>query len=503
MKLALTEEPQRVPVAGLAEGGDFLFDSQAARAEARRAQSVWAVTPLRGRLAVIRRFRHLLAEQSAAVASAALGAGNRSLGEILSAEIIPLADACRFLERNAREILSPRRLGRRGRPFWLMGVGSRIIREPLGLVLVIAPCNYPLLLPGVQVVQALAAGNAVWLKPGTNGSHAANELVRLLHAAGLPSGLLRVLPEVPESAQAAIQAGVDKVLFTGSASIGIKVLTELAPHAVPSVMELSGCDAVIVRADADLDLTARALAFGLRLNSGQTCIAPRRGFVARSVSTELEGRLSQTLSGITPVVFAPALQHRLKPLLSRALSYGAHLLAGKIDGDGNIIGPLVVAGNKPGLTAMCEDVFAPLLALTTVSDDDEAVCLANDSSYALGAAIFSRDQTAAQSLAEQLNAGVVLINDLIAPSADARLPFGGRKLSGFGLTRGAEGLLEMTATKVIVHRSGKVRPHYAPPHPADAGLFRDYLGLVHGRGWRQRLQALRGLLLNLSRRKPS
>jgi acyl-CoA reductase-like NAD-dependent aldehyde dehydrogenase len=258
---------------------------------------------------------------------------------------------------------------------------------------------------------------------------------------------------------------------------------------------------VIIRADADLDLAVRAAVFGLRLNAGETCIAPRRVFVARSVATEFEGRLAQALSAWGAVPIAPAASERLLPLLLQALRAGAHLLAGKIQPGGAIIGPVVLAGAKPSLLLLREDIFAPLLTILTVADDDEAVTLANDCPYALGATIFTRDEFAAHALAAQLEAGVVIINDLIAPTADARLPFGGRKLSGFGLTRGAAGLLEMTTTKVITRRSGKWRPHFDEPHAGDAGLFHAYLTAAHGGSWRGRFAGLRQLVRSLMKRR--
>lgn len=503
MKPSTANKLQPLKVTPPADGDDFLFASGAIALEMRRAQATWAAISVRMRLQVIRRFRHLLAEQAESVALSAGGPGQRPIAEILTSEIIPLADAAKFLERAAENLLASRRVGRRGRPLWLGGVTSVLHREPFGLVLVIAPANYPIFLPGVQVLQALVAGNAVWLKPGPGGPAAARELARLLHAAGLPTALLRVLPEAPEAAQAAIRAGVDKVFFTGSATTGSQILAQLAPLAVPAAMELSGCDAVIIRADADLDLAVRALSFGLRLNSGQTCIAPRRVFVARTVATEFEGRLAQALADHWPAPFSPTQRERLTPLLAAALAQGAHLLSGKILPSGEIMGPVVVAGAKPSLPLLREDLFAPLLTILTVTDDDEAIALANDCPYALGGTIFSRDENIAPSLAQRLHAGGVIINDVIAPTADARLPFGGRKLSGFGLTRGPEGLLEMTTTKVVTQRTGRWRPHYDPPRPGDAALFRHYLGLVHGGTLLHRWVSLRKLMANLVRRKKS
>ena len=460
----------------------------------RITQPGWVATPMADRLQMVRRFRHLLAEQAELVADTANASQSRPVSEILASEILPLADACKFLEREAKSLLAPRRLGHRGRAFWLTGVKSEIRREPCGLVLIIAPSNYPIFLPGVQVVQALVAGNAVLLKPGVGGSRAALELARWLQAVGLPENLLRVLPEAAEAAQSAIEAGVDKVFFTGSAHVGAQVLAQLAPRAVPAVMELSGSDAVIVRADADLDLTVRALAFGLRLNSGRTCIAPRRVLVARAVATELEGRLTRALAGCATADLSPAQQHKLARPFLEALSDGAHLLAGEVRPDSKLVGPLVLGGVAPNAALLNEDIFGPVMAVMTVADDDEAVHLANENPYGLGATIFSRDVITARALANRLAAGVVVINDLIAPTADARLPFGGRKLSGFGVTRGREGLLEMTTQKVVVLNRGKRRPHFDSPQSWHERFFSAFIRLIHGGGVARKLTALSELL---------
>jgi acyl-CoA reductase-like NAD-dependent aldehyde dehydrogenase len=489
MNPSLDKSRQQLKITQPETAGDFQFDPANACAEMRHAQAAWATVSLIQRLAVVRRFRHLLAEQGSSVAAAADPAGRRSAAEILTAEIIPLAEAARFLEREAAAILQPRRVGSQGRPLWLRGVTAKVRREPQGLILVIAPSNYPLFIPGVQVLQALVAGNAVLLKPGPNGSAAAREVARLLLTAGLPLHLFRVLPEFPEAAQTAIECGVDKVCFTGSAATGAQLLRQLAPHITPAVLELSGCDAVIVRADADLDLTVRALLFGLRLNRSETCIAPRRVLVARSVATEFEGRLTQALSGFPTTHCSPRQQERLRPLIHQALRQGAHLLAGKLLAGGEMVGPLVLAGANKSSTLLREDIFAPLLTIQTVTDDEEAVAFANDCPYALGATIFSRDEIGARVLAPRLAAGVVLINDLIAPTADARLPFGGRKFSGFGLTRGPEGLLEMTTTKVVSVHRGRSRPHFDEPQAGQDALFLGYLRAAHGRSWWQRLTA--------------
>lgn len=486
-----------------------------AMSAARSAQTQWAQRPVEQRLGFLRNLRRLIAENARELAAASASERSRPVAESLTAEVLPLAEACRFLESNAKNILGRRRLGRKHRPLWLAGVRSEIEREPFGVVLIIGPGNYPLLLPGVQLLQALVAGNAVVLKPG-GGSASACALLNMIARAGFPSGLVSLLPESPEAARAAIRAGPDKVVFTGSAATGQKILAQLAPQLIPATMELSGCDAAIVRADADLDLASRALAFGLRLNNGATCISPKRVFVVRSVATELEGRLAYWLSADvrrgsrvqTPLASDHALAalpatERLRSLLEEALALGAHFIAGEIQPDGSVDLPVVLAGVPPQARLLREDVFAPVLAIVTVADDHEALLRSNDCLFELGASVFTRDEVAGRDLAGRINAGVVTVNDLILPTADPRLPFGGRKHSGFGVTRGAEGLLELTRPKVVTVSRSRFRPAFDPPGAGDEALLEAYLNLTHGRGFKSRCRSLISLIRTLAARTKS
>jgi acyl-CoA reductase-like NAD-dependent aldehyde dehydrogenase len=370
----------------------------------------------------------------------------------------------------------------------------------LGLVAAITPWNSPIASDAQKVAPALAAGNAVLLKPGLGGSGCLAAFLGVLIEAGLAADLVQLLPEERESGQAALDVGVDYVVLTGRATTGISVLRQAAERLTPAAMELSGSDAVLVRADANLDLTAKALAFGLRLNHGATCIAPRRVLVQRAVATELEGRLERLLKESPPSKLSAAAAGEIFPLVQQALEQGAHLIAGQMLPGGGLEGPLVVAGVAPGAPLLQADLFAPILSLLTVADDDEAVIRANASAYALGASIFTADLTAARVLSRKLQVGVVQINDLIAPTADPRLPFGGRRRSGFGVTRGLEGLLEMTVPRVVTWRSGSWRPHYDPSAADDMALMSGLLGLAHGGCWRARVRAIKDLVRSIANR---
>ena len=469
----------------------------------REAQTAWAGTPIRERLRCIRRIRHALAEHACDLVRAVSPQTEAESAEIIAAQLLPLADACRFLEHEAPALLQPRRLGLRGQPFWLRPTGVELRREPYGIILIITPGNYPLLLPGVVLLQALAAGNAVLLKPAAGGTRPIGALVSLCLRSGVPAGLLRVLPEETRAVASALEAGVDKVVFTGSADTGRKLLAQLASRLIPSVMELSGCDALFIRADADLILAAKALLFGLRWNHGATCIAPRRVFVHERVAAAFEAAILSQLPFQPTWTIPPELRPKMAGPVLEAAAQGARIIAGEIDPRGRILAPLIVADASPSLRLLREDHFGPVAALVTVRDDEEALCGNAQCPFALGASIFTRDLVAARALAARINAGTVVINDLIVPTADPRVPFGGRQESGFGVTRGAEGLLELTVPKTVLTRPGRRRPHYDPLTGADAELFRHYLTAAHGARWWDRLQALGAFFRAASQRKKS
>lgn len=445
---------------------------------AREAQKEWALRPLDRRLRVVRALRHRIAGHAGELAAAARAGRERPEAEVISSEIIPLADACRFLEREAPGLLAPRLLGRDGLPFWLRRVEAEVRREPLGLVLILAPASYPLFLPGVQTIQALAAGNAVLLKPGRGGLPAARALAGLLASAGLDENLLQVLPESPETAREAIAARPDKVLLTGSAATGRKVLAELAAGLVPATAELSGCDALFVLPGADLDRVARAVRFGLELNGGATCIAPRRVFVPRDLARPLEDRLRTLVSRLPETALDGETTLRVRALVADALARGARLLAGGT-------GPQILLDASPGMEILRSDLSAPVVSVVGVSTRREALSAAAGCPYALGASVFGPEEEARE-LAAEVRAGVVVVNDVIVPTADPRLPFGGRGESGFGVTRGAEGLLDLTAVKVISVRRGRWLPHLEERRVEDGELLRGYLRAAHSEGsWRR------------------
>ena len=404
---------------------------------------------------------------------------SRTRADSYVAELLPLLAACKFLEKRAPSILKCRRLGVNGRPFWLSGVDTTVERVPFGVVLVIAPSNYPLFLAGVQTLQALAAGNAVVWKPGFGGGAVAEVFASALAYAGLPPNLLQVTEESAAAGVSAIQACPDKIIFTGSAESRRAVLKAAAERAIPVVAELSGCDAVVVLPSADHNVVLAALGFGMRLNGSCTCMAPRRLILVGDGHERLLLGLRERFAGITGVAIAAATRKRLEVLLGDAEAQGA-VVHGDVRSE--FVKPILVEDGDARMEIAQADIFAPVLTALRAHDGDAVVEMDRLCPFGLTAAIFG-DEQSARLLGARLNVGTATINDLIVPTADPRVSFGGR--------RGAEGLLEMTAPKAVAVRRRPAARQYEATDERHESLFAGVVALGHAATLRERLRGLR------------
>ncbi|MFK7820596.1 MAG: aldehyde dehydrogenase family protein [Planctomycetaceae bacterium] len=438
------------------------FDFQTAIKSARTAQREWRSQPIGDRLKIVRNFRHFIAAEPTMLAA---WCNRTNMVESLTAEVLPILDACRFLEKTAAKTLAGRKLSGKGRSSWLRGVDVELRRDPFGLVLVIAPSNYPLMLPGIQALQALIAGNAVMWKPAAGCSDAARWFREFLIGTGLDECLLLVLPEAIDSVENTISCGVDKVILTGSADTGRAIQQRLADKLVPATMELSGCDAMFVTASADLDLAVKCLWLGLTMNSSRTCIAPRRVLVDQTVASQFKERLASRLDGAGDLPSSD-----LQVGIDSAVDSGAHVL--------QLHQPTILADVTPNMQIAQKDIFEPVTSVMTYGTIDEAIAMNDECPYALGATIIGSGQSVDE-LADRINAGCIVVNDMIVPTADPRVPFGGRKQSGFGVTRGTAGLEEMTQLKAIVRQNSSWLPHLDEPTPLDEDVITNLIQTLH------------------------
>jgi aldehyde dehydrogenase (NAD+) len=340
------------------------------------------------------------------------------------------------------------------------------LREPVGVVGAIIPWNFPLLMAVWKIAPALACGNTVVLKPAEQTPLTALELAAIAKEAGLPAGVLNVVPGFGETAGAALvqHADVDKVAFTGSTAVGRIIMRNAAETLKKVSLELGGKSPNIVLQDADIEAAARGALSGIFYNTGQCCTAGSRLLVHETVKDELLAKLVDKVKQMKPADPLDP-KTRMGPLISseqmeRVLGYidkgraeGAQILVGGERGmyDGRKRGywvmPTVFDAVQPSHTIAREEIFGPVLAVMTFKDDEEAIRLANESIYGLAAGVWTRDIKTAHRFARDLEAGTVWVNTY--HPGDAASPFGGYKQSGFGRELGQYSLDLYTQIKSV------------------------------------------------------
>jgi aldehyde dehydrogenase (NAD+) len=452
---------------------------------ARVAQLEWAARPLAQRLIPVAALRARLAVEPAGLAEIVAREIGKTRFEAIAAEVLPTAEVCAFLLNRAPRLLAPRREALRGTmPF----SGTALVRhQPWGVVALLVPWNYPLFLCASSALNALVAGNAVVLKASPRAKATVQALAEWLWQAGIPRDLLPVLDSSDDTGRMLTASPhIDKIIFTGSSRTGRAVLSAAAQNLVPATMELSGCDAVYVLRDADIKLAAAAVSFGARLNAGRTCICPRRVFVEEPVAAEFIQRLSERLT--TRALISPMDPQTLKEAddLAARLESTPQTKSLNNRQPGDARKALLYEGGAAALR-VTQGNFVPAIVVARVPDLQEALRLDGECGYALGASIFSRNLRAAEAVAGKLRAGLIAINECVAPAGEASLPFGGAGESGYGVRGGDEGLLDMTRPQSLAYARGTYRPHHDAEDEAE-NLILALLRARHGSSWLGRLK---------------
>jgi succinate-semialdehyde dehydrogenase/glutarate-semialdehyde dehydrogenase len=429
--------------------------------DARNAQPAWAALSYNERARYVLRARELVLARTDEIAHLISRETGKPPVEAISMEIVPTLDLMNYFARNTAQLLKRQKIdiGQYG----LMGRSSYIYYKPLGVVGIISPWNFPWATPLDEIVMALMAGNAVVLKPSELTSLTALRIGAIFKEAQLPPGLLEIVTGDGSTGAALVEAGVDKIMFTGSVATGKHVAAAAAKHLIPVVLELGGKDAMIVLEDAKLENAARAAIWGAFCNSGQACASIERCYVHESIAPQfIDLVVNETralrqgkpnLDGVD--VGAMTNERQLKIVeshVAEAVRKGAQVQTGgsRVDHDsGWFHEPTVMTGVDHSMKIMTEETFGPVLPIMTFRTDDEAVRLANDSIYGLTASVFTSDIRRGRELAERIDAGTVMVNEVVYTHALAQTPWGGVKQSGYGRTHGRLGLLEMVTPQHI------------------------------------------------------
>lgn len=495
----------------------------AALSRARQAQRDWAAQPIRNRVRSLQPLHRFLVDQADRIAAVIARDTGKTRVEALATEVMPALMALGYACRKAPRFLRPR--PQLPGTLLLWHKWSRIVRVPYGVVAVISPWNYPFAIPFAEIVPALLAGNAVLFKGSGQTQGAAEVLDECLASAALPEGLF-IRFDLPGAVAgpAFLAAGIDKLFFTGSVTVGQALMQQAAATLTPVSLELGGNDAMLVASDADLDRAARGALWGGLQNCGQSCAGVERIYVHRDVYQPFLERLKNLVERLRvgpdrafDVDLGALTTLEQKRTVSRhvndALARGARLFArspqpqtqpqmqpaelkpeAELESEHDLFYPATVLTEvTDDMLVMREETFGPVLAVARVADMEEAVRRANDSHYGLTASVWSRNPEAAERLGRRLQTGVITVNDHLMSHGMPETPWGGFKHSGIGRTHGRIGFDEMTQAQVIVHDLLAWTKRDLWWHPYSEALYRGLLGAIstfYGAGFWERLRGL-------------
>jgi succinate-semialdehyde dehydrogenase/glutarate-semialdehyde dehydrogenase len=477
-----------------------------ALAEARMAQLAFSREPLEARARLLERVAHAVVEEADAIAATIVAETGKPLAEAYAHELVVGADTCRWLAANLAATLGDERL-----PFRQLVLRQKrgwVRYRPLGVVGVVTPWNFPLALPLRHAAAAVAAGNAAVVKPSELTPLTGAWVEELFRRAGAPAGLVRVVQGPGETLGDALvrHRGVRAVVFTGSTEVGRSVAQMAAGRLCPTVMELGGKDAMLVLDDADLDRAVEGALWGTFTNCGQACAAIERIAVPRALHDDFVDRLVERARTLrighgadADVDLGPLIgeeqRARFESLIMDAVEHGATVATGgrrpDIDLPGWFHEPTVLLGEPRHSRLRTQELFGPAAVVVKVDTEDEMVRWANESPFALGASVWSRDVRRARAIAAELEVGSAWINDHAYSFGAAQAPWGSLGGSGIGRTGSRHGLYALSDVTFVGTDAGRLTPGWWYPYAGDAvdGL-RGLLGALYGRGARARGRSL-------------
>lgn len=477
-----------VPVLGTAE-------VQAVVNQAWQAYDTWQITDYGFRARKILQMRKVIEKRADEIATLVTQEVGKPSVEAYMAEMTGPLDMCVWLANNAERFLRDQTI-QLSNPL-LSSKQSMIVFEPLGVVGIIAPWNYPFAIPVMTMLMALMTGNTVVLKPSEKSPLIGIKIGELFKEAGFPDGVVNVVTGDRTTGEALSRCNLSKLVFTGSAEGGSKVMAQAAPNLTPVTLELGGKDPAIILPDAPIDWTARGLVWGAFTNTGQACASIERVYIIKGKHTDKlinrivehtkalkVGNPAEPTSDVGPIVDEIQLE-KVVSQVEQARALGAQVLCGgnkREDLGGYFYEPTVISGLNQDMDIMRKETFGPVMPIMVVDNEDEAVRLANDSEFGLTASVWGKNLGRAEAVARDLVTGTVLINDCLFSHALPQVPWGGLKKSGFGRGHSHFGLLDLVNIKHISIDSaaGPHRMWWYPYGPSRVKMTRGGFKFLHG-----------------------
>jgi acyl-CoA reductase-like NAD-dependent aldehyde dehydrogenase len=461
-----------------------------------KVQPFWAQLTLQDRGRYLERAAQVVIDEGDQIRDLLVAEQGKPRNEAFSMEVLPTIDALGWISRAGAEILADEKIPMP--QVFLKSKRSAFTYEPLGVIGIISPWNYPWSIPFGEVALALMAGNGVVLKPASLTPLIGQKIQSVFERAGVPEGLVRVI-HGPHTGPALVESSVGKVFFTGSVATGRSVGEACARRLKGSVLELGGKDPMIVLGDANLDHAVAGAVWGGFANAGQTCSGIERVYVTRELSQRFIAgvvaaarrlRIGDPSSWETEI--GPMISHQqfetVRELVDDALAAGASLRCGGPVAPpaglehGAFYAPTVLTDVTHEMRIMREEIFGPVLPIVVVDSEDEALALANDSDFGLGASVWTSDRGKGERMARELDAGMVWINDHMYSHGACQCSWGGVKESGLGRTHSKFGLYECVNIKLRAWEPGVVRDPWWHPYDETLGnALRSTATILYGR----------------------